>query len=124
MLNITINKNFNENLPNFFGDQEELMQVWINLILNAMQAIENNGIIHIMLKNDKEYIYVSIIDNGTGIPLEAREKIFEPFFSTKTDSESIGLGLHACKNIVERHRGDLTFSSISGRTEFTIRLPI
>lgn len=123
-LNINIKKNFNEDLPIFFGDQEELMQVWINLILNATQAIENDGIINILLKHDKEYIYVSIIDNGKGIPIEIQEKIFEPFFSTKTDTDSVGLGLHACKNIIERHRGDLTFSSIQGRTEFTIKLPI
>jgi len=106
----------------FFGNMNELNQVWTNLLFNALQAINYNGIIKIYLKQINNGIFVSIIDNGPGIPEDIQNKIFEPFFSTKKDSESIGLGLHACKNIIEKHKGVLDFSSQPGRTEFTVVL--
>ena len=121
---IQIIKDYDDGAPNMYGNMEELNQVWLNLIFNAMQAMDYDGILKIYLKHVNMGVFVSIVDNGPGIPDEIQSKIFDPFFSTKNNSESIGLGLHACQNIIEKHKGVLNFSSVPGRTEFTVLLKV
>lgn len=105
------------------GDESQLSQVFLNLLKNAMQALEGNtrGIISISAEQN-EQVTIYITDNGSGIPLEIQEKVFIPFFTTK--AEGTGIGLSLCKEMIRRHEGHLTIhESRPGRTVFRIDLP-
>jgi len=106
------------------GLRDKLNQVWVNLINNALQAMETGGTMEIRTIRDGDWLAVSIIDSGPGIPEDIKEKIFTPFFTTKVAGEGTGLGLDICRKIVERHGGSIGFESRPGRTAFTVRLPL
>lgn len=110
-------------LPEFPFSSLGLCRVLSNLVINAAQASEAGGLITIVLSRQDDEAVVKIIDQGQGIPEEAREKIFHSHFTTKADGN--GIGLISCKQIIEEtHRGSLTFESTPGQgTTFTIRLP-
>jgi signal transduction histidine kinase len=110
-------------LPEFPFSSLGLCRVLSNLVVNAAQASEAEGGITIALSRQDDEAIVKVIDHGHGIPDEAREKIFQPHFTTKADGN--GIGLISCKQIIEEtHRGSLTFESTPGQgTTFTIRLP-
>ena len=76
------------------------------------------------INRQADYIEVSIEDNGPGIPADVLPKIFNPFFTTKKAGEGTGLGLHLCKEIIEKHDGIITVNSVPGKTEFIIKIPI
>jgi two-component system, NtrC family, sensor kinase len=109
----------------------QLQQVILNLIINARQAmLERGGTLAIKAQYpDDLEVEISVSDNGCGIPTEIIDRVFEPFFSTKSDGASDGqkgngLGLSVCKNIIEAHNGNITVASVPGQqTTFTIRLP-
>jgi two-component system, NtrC family, sensor kinase len=109
----------------------EVNQVFLNLIVNAAHAVgevvsgtERRGKIVIRTERDGDYALVSVEDTGGGIPLEARSRIFDPFFTTKVVGRGTGLGLPISRNIVEQHRGSLTFQTEVGHgTKFVVRLP-
>jgi len=103
------------------GDEDELRRVFINLIKNGIEAVNNRqATIHIRLKTVREGIIAEVEDNGEGISEEDREQIFSPQFSTK--SSGTGLGLAITKKIVEAHNGTISFNSEPGRgTVFTLR---
>jgi len=103
---------------------DELNQVWNNLIYNAMQAMENAGVLEISTRLEGRYISASIVDSGPGIAEDIRERIFEPFFTTKAKGAGSGLGLDICKNIIEKHQGTIAVESKPGRTAFTVHLPV
>ncbi|HEY8110552.1 MAG TPA: sensor histidine kinase [Candidatus Nitrosotenuis sp.] len=100
-------------------DPAQIEVVLVNLLRNAIDAVENDGIISIKLSEDQNYHVVSIEDTGRGIPEENLQKIFEPLFTTK--QKGTGLGLASCKNIVEQHGG--TIIAENNPTAFTIKLP-
>jgi len=109
----------------------ELSQVWLNLIVNAAHAIKAKpdlprGLIKISTSMADGMINVEISDNGTGIPDEVREKVFEPFFSTKEAGKGSGQGLAISQNIVaKQHGGDIQITTAFGEgTAFTVRLPM
>jgi PAS domain S-box-containing protein len=105
----------------------KLGQLLLNIILNAIQAIEANGIISIeTLRNDKKNIFtIKVYDNGKGMPVEILKKIFDPFFTTKPVGQGTGLGLSLVHGIINDHNGDIKVKSSEGKgTEFTITLPI
>lgn len=109
------------------GDENRLKQLFINLVLNSIDAVLDRGMIRVTvrLRPDDRQAEVTIADNGYGIPHEVGDKIFEPFFSTKINKKNTGLGLSICQQIVEAHRGEISFSSAPGEmTQFTIRLPV
>ena len=109
-------------LPEIEADPEQLKEVLVNMIVNACEAMEQRGNIEIMEHKGDKTIFIEIRDNGPGIPEPLREKIFQPFFTTKEDGT--GLGLSIATRIVEEHRGRLSVSSNEGRgTVFTIILP-
>lgn len=115
-----------ENDREIFCDPEKMEIVFVNLIMNAMQALDSNGgIVSIGIFDDPQEsnnILVKVSDTGKGIPEDIKEKIFEPLFTTK--QVGTGLGLSSCKNIIEQHGGTITVSSTVGRgTTFTIRIP-
>jgi signal transduction histidine kinase len=103
---------------------DELIQVWTNLIHNSIQAMNNNGKLTIITRQENEGVQVIIEDSGCGIPLNIQNQIFEPFFTTKPLGEGSGLGLYISKNIIDKHQGNLSFSSQPGKTIFSIWLPI
>ena len=106
-----------------YGCSDELNQVWINLLENALQAMDYHGSIEIMTESRGAMLEVSFVDSGPGIPPEIGGRIFEPFFTTKKRGEGIGLGLDITRGIVSTHGGTISFKSIPGRTVFTVRLP-
>jgi PAS domain S-box-containing protein len=103
-------------------DDEKLEIVFTNLILNAIQVMNNKGTVTIRIYEQQDTVGIDIEDTGPGIPPELRPKIFEPLFTTR--QIGTGLGLPSCKVIVEKHHGMISFVSTVGRgTTFTIMLP-
>ena len=100
-------------------------QVFMNLLVNAAQAIEDQGQIEIKTHLQGESIVIEISDTGCGIPPGKLNRIFEPFFTTKEVGKGTGLGLSIAYDIVERHGGEIAVQSEYGEgTRFTLRLPI
>jgi signal transduction histidine kinase len=103
----------------------QLNQVFMNILSNAIDAIEDRGTIKISTAISDGFIIVSIKDSGHGIPESIREKIFDPFYTTKGVGKGTGLGLSISQSIIEKHRGKIDLRSVSGKgTEFTISLPV
>jgi signal transduction histidine kinase len=112
------------NLPPIICNPQQLGQVFMNLLVNASHAIENQGEVALTTWSDNEFIYVSVADTGCGIPKEIQSKIFEPFFTTKEVGKGTGLGLSISYDIIKKHGGDIHVSSEENKgTTFTIRLP-
>lgn len=106
---------------NILGDPTQLTQVFLNIIINSTQAIEDKGVINISTYEDPGNIYAKISDTGCGIPKEVLIKIFDPFFSTK---KTTGLGLYVSYNIIKNHGGDIKVESKEGSgTTFIVCLP-
>ena len=119
-----IEKDYSE-IPDIVCNIGELKQVFVNLLINASHAIEQNGIINIKTYDDGKYIYIEIADNGCGIPEENLHKIFDPFFTTKPIGKGSGLGLWISATIISKHNGEISVKSQRGvGTTFTIKLPI
>ena len=118
---IQIDKHFHEGLPNIQGHPGELNQVWTNLFANAIDALPKGGKITIRTFLDRDYICIAVEDNGSGIPENVINRIWEPFFTTKKVGEGTGIGLDVVKKIVNRHRGSIQVESQPGKTIFTVR---
>ncbi|HXV37378.1 MAG TPA: ATP-binding protein [Myxococcota bacterium] len=104
---------------------QELQQVFLNLVLNASQAIASRGTIRVRTAAQNQSVMVWIEDDGCGIPAELIDRIFDPFFTTKPVGEGTGLGLGIAHEIVRKHGGEITIDSEPGRgTSFGVRLPI
>lgn len=105
-----------------YADRDQLSRCFNNIIKNGLQAIEDNGILHISMRILGDRVRVEIKDNGQGMSEEVQNRVFEPSFSTKTSG--MGLGLAIVKRIIEHSGGDITFESIQGEgTTFFIELP-
>ncbi|WP_374486792.1 histidine kinase [Zoogloea sp.] len=103
----------------------QLNQVFMNLLVNAAQAIETHGTITLRTRADGDRVRISISDTGCGIPSENLARIFDPFFTTKPVGKGTGLGLSLCYGIVERHGGHIEVDSMPGRgSTFTVVLPV
>ncbi len=103
----------------------QLNQVFMNVLSNAIDAIEGKGIVTISTSIKNENIQISIKDTGRGIPENLRERIFEPFFTTKEVGQGTGLGLSISHGIIEKHKGIIDFKSEVGKgSEFIISLPM
>jgi two-component system NtrC family sensor kinase len=116
-------------LTPLFASSNQLTQVFINLILNAIEAMPEGGELHVcsrlIKEDDRDSVELEFTDTGTGIPQEHMERIFEPFFSTKQEVKGVGLGLAISYGIVKSHGGTITVSSQVGKgTTFIIRLPV
>ncbi len=112
-----------DDLPLVKGFVGELNQVWVNLIANALDAVEEEGTVEVVAEPAPGRVFVRVIDNGPGIPAEQRPHIFEPFFTTKRVGEGTGLGLDIVRRLVLRNEGEIEVHSRPGRTEFRVRLP-
>ena len=110
----------------------QIQQVLLNLLINARQAMPNGGRVLIKLEHDVQSgtVDLTVRDTGSGIPPEKLRRIFEPFFTTKSGPDEsgkggTGLGLSACRTIIESHRGRIRVESTVGKgTAFTIKLPV
>ena len=121
---VTVELALDDHCPAAQADADQMSQVMINLIMNALQAMEDGGILRIEMAQDGEMVRLTVADTGHGIPPEALKRIFEPFFTTKEFGKGTGLGLTVVKGIIEEHQGTITVESEEGRgTKFTIRLP-
>jgi two-component system NtrC family sensor kinase len=121
--NIKIKKSFFQNLPTIFADATQLKQVFLNIILNAAQAMEGKGNLVISTIQEKKQIKVKIQDTGPGIPPEIMGKLFNPFFTTK--EKGTGLGLAISYGIIERHSGKIDIETKLGKgSTFIVSLPI
>ncbi|EMY61958.1 sensor histidine kinase [Leptospira terpstrae] len=106
---------------------DELNQVWTNLITNAIHAmkkVEHPKLIISSKRIGEDYVLISFEDNGSGIPSEIKDKIWDPFFTTKDQGEGTGLGLGIVKGIIEKHKGRIEVESAPGRTLFMVYLPL
>lgn len=132
--NITIEKDFDKNLKKISVVPQDVSRVFLNIINNGFyetikkkKALNNNFLpaIKISTKDLEDNIEVRILDNGNGIPIEAQDKLFNPFFTTKPTGEGTGLGLSLSHDIiVEQHKGEIKFETETGKfTEFIIVLP-
>jgi two-component system NtrC family sensor kinase len=123
--NIDLRLDFDPKLPGIISDKGQLQQVFLNIITNAFEAVENDGIVHIITSiKDANNVQVVVKDNGQGIPEEYLPHIFEPFFTTKK-KYGTGLGLSITYGIVQKLGGNLTVQSKEGEgTTFTVIIPI
>lgn len=116
-------------VTNICGDVHQLSQVLINILINAQQSFidiqeDKLIIIKVYTDNDKNNVFISIKDNGSGIPKEIREKIFIPFFTTKTEGFGTGLGLPFCKSVIDGHKGSIELNNLQDHgTEVLIKVP-
>lgn len=123
---IEIISELNPDLPLIYGDPHYLEQVFVNLIINASDAMPEGGKLTVKsyLENDKT-IVVSIKDTGVGIPKRYLDKIFDPFFTTKQKDNGTGLGLYLAYSFITQHTGKISVKSKEGYgTEFTVKLPL
>ncbi|MFH0981426.1 MAG: cache domain-containing protein [Planctomycetota bacterium] len=124
---INVTREFDPDLPMTVMDESQMQQVFMNIILNAADAMQHRGDLTIQTGHDaeKQQLFVRITDTGCGIPPEIREAIFDPFFTTKDPGKGTGLGLAVAARIVQGHGGRTELESEVGRgTSFTIFLPV
>ncbi len=125
---LTIERQLQKDLPPFQADAERLVQCFMALMLNAMDAMNSRGVLTVRTRRNpqrSDEILVEFIDTGTGIRQEDLPKIFEPFFTTKQQGRGTGLGLSVAYGIVEEHRGRIEVESQMGvGTNFKVFLPV
>ena len=121
---VRVKKQLDKVIEKVYLDENQIEQVFINILLNALHAVDDNGIVTVKTAVDREKkrVHVEISDNGCGIAAEHMKKLFDPFFSTKANGS--GLGLAVSYGIIENHQGEIRVSSEQGKgTRFMIELP-
>jgi PAS domain S-box-containing protein len=110
--------------PMALADHDQMSQVFINLVMNAVHAMPDGGTLRVGLSPEKQMVKVTVADTGHGIPRDVIKKVFDPFFTTKEFGKGTGLGLTVVKGIIEEHQGSITVDSQEGEgTTFTVLLP-
>jgi two-component system NtrC family sensor kinase len=121
---VQLDVDLDDNLPPIMGNQNNLQQVFLNLFLNALQAMPDGGTLCVKAFAEHESLKVVVNDTGIGIPKENLNSIFDPFFTTKELGKGTGLGLSVSYGIIQKHQGTITVESEVGKgTSFTITLP-
>lgn len=124
--NITIKKRYASGLPPIVADRSQLQQVFVNIILNAADAMDRAGTLSLdtSLDEEKRFICIAFTDTGHGIKPEHKARLFEPFFTTKEVGAGTGLGLAISYSIIQKHGGNIEVKSEVGRgSTFTVKLP-
>jgi signal transduction histidine kinase len=120
---INVELEIKDAIPPVEHDPHQINQVLLNLLLNAIQSMDNPGAIRVSLERDEDDVLITVADEGKGIPPEHLPNIFRPFFTTK--GHGTGLGLSLARRMVEAHGGHIDVSSVVGKgTQFQVRLPI
>lgn len=125
---VKIEKHLSPDLPELIGSEDQLLQVFMNLVSNAAQAMESkeNGVLSIKtsFSSKQNAILIQIEDSGVGIPEKDMSRLFEPFFTTKK-GKGVGLGLSVAYGIIQEHRGSIYVQSkIGAGTTFQVKLPV
>jgi signal transduction histidine kinase len=120
---VRIAREYDPDLPAVTARGSELNQVFTNLLVNALDAVDGEGTVTVRTRRDGDAAVVEVVDSGPGVPDDKRERIFEPFFTTKPVGIGTGLGLDISFRIVQRHGGSLVLCDQPGPTTFRIRLP-
>ena len=124
---IQVEEDFPPGLPPFQGDRKSLQQVFLNLFINAIQAMLDGGTLTIKARpsEDGQWLKVEVADTGLGIEPEHLPRIFDPFYTTKQVGRGTGLGLSVTYGIVEKHGGHIEVESEKGKgSTFTVILPV
>jgi two-component system NtrC family sensor kinase len=122
---ITIETELSPELKRILADRDQIQQVFVNLILNAMEAVGSAGKVRIVSRVEGDKAIIQVIDTGKGIKEEDLERVFEPFFSKALGKKGIGLGLTICESIIRQHKGDIQIRSQYGQgTTVTMALPL
>jgi signal transduction histidine kinase len=112
-------------IPTILAYPASLGQVFFDLLLNSMEAIEGKGTITVSTTSDDEYVQIAICDTGRGIPKQMSDRVFDPGFTTKGVSVGVGLGLPICFQIIQSQGGDIRVDSTEGQgTTVTVRLRV
>ena len=120
----TLERQFGE-IPEVVCNPQQLNQVFLNLLVNAAQAMEQQGTITVKTWAEPGFVCVSVADTGKGMPDEVKQRIFEPFFTTKSAGKGTGLGLSISADIIRKHHGEMNVESKTDKgTTFTVRLPV
>ncbi|MBV5341988.1 MAG: PAS domain S-box protein [Deltaproteobacteria bacterium] len=120
----TLERDFGE-IPEILCYPQQLNQVFLNLLVNAAQAMEHQGNIIVHTWGDNDKVFISVADTGKGMPEQVRKCVFEPFFTTKEVGKGTGLGLSISADIIRKHGGEITVESQAGvGTTFTVMLPV
>jgi len=123
--NSKLTRAYAPDVPRVSAEVGQLNQVWTNLIDNAIDALPpSGGTLTVQTAKQPGGVCVSITDNGSGITPEVLAHMFEPFYTTKPAGEGSGLGLDIARRIVREHGGRLEATSVPGRTEFSVWLPV
>ena len=121
--NVKLVRKLGADLPNAMADPDQIRQVFVNLSLNAIQAMSEGGQLEIATRRKDSFIEVEFTDTGCGIPEENLKKLFDPFFTTR--ARGIGLGLAVTQGIIERHNGSIEVrSEVEKGTTFVVELPV
>jgi signal transduction histidine kinase len=124
---VIVLRHFLYSLPVILIDENLLKQILLNIIMNALQAMENDGgkLLVETASAGADKVSIIVTDNGPGIPTESIDRIFDRYFTTKAPGEGTGLGLFVTKNLVDSMGGDIKVTSINGEgTTFIVNLPI
>jgi signal transduction histidine kinase len=129
-MGIQVEQDLAPDLPPVCANGQEMEQVALNLLLNALDAMPAGGRMNISartertLPEDREMVVVSVADTGSGIPPDIRDRIFEPFFTTKQSGRGTGLGLSICEGLIRSHGGRIDIASSPGKgSRFDVTLP-
>ena len=121
---VEVERRFAPDLPRISAYASELNQVWMALLENALDAMQDRGHLVLAATLSGEFVVTEIWDDGPGIPAEIQGRVFEPFFTTKAPGSGLGLGLDTAQRIVRQHRGYIHLQSEPGSTCFQVRLPV
>ena len=121
---VQVIRNFDSDLPRITANGSELNQVWMALLENALDAMQDRGTIRVSTQHNGDMVRVEIWDDGPGIPHELHSRIFEPFFTTKPLGQASGLSLDTARRILNRYRGFIDLQSKPGATCFQVRIPL
>jgi signal transduction histidine kinase len=124
MKSVAVAVDLEPGLPRVRGFGGELNQIWANLIDNALDAVADSGRVDVTARREKQRVVVRVVDNGPGIPAEIRERMFEPFVTSKPVGKGTGLGLDIVRRLVAHNDAEIEVESAPGRTEFRVSFPV
>lgn len=124
LAHVHVERRYETDLPLIAAYGSELNQVWMALIENALDAINDSGKITLAARRSGDMLLIEVWDDGPGIPRDLQNRIFEPFFTTKPTGSGLGLGLDTVQRTVRRHRGYVNVQSEPGSTCFEVRIPV
>ncbi len=120
---IEVTTQYAPSLPDVLGASDNLKQVFLNLVINARDAMPDGGTLTICTRLEEATVHITVCDTGPGIPPEIQSRIFDPFFTTKEPGQGTGLGLSVCYGIIKNHNGSISFRNTDQGGCFEIQLP-